>query len=240
MALPHIDIPTYEIELPISKQKIKFRPFLVKEQKILLMAMESGEKETIETNIKQVLQNCMVDRIDIESLPIIDIEYYFLNLRARSVGEIVESKYKCENIVNEKECGNIMDTKFNILDVNVEIPEIGNDTIRLTDSIGLKMKYPDFSVIKKLQKTESATDVAFELIIDCIDYIFDAENLYHAHETPRKELMDFLESLTKEQFEKLEGFVDNLPKLKKTIQVNCSKCGFSHKIEVQGLDDFFG
>ena len=123
MALPKIDTPTYEITLPVSKQKLKFRPFLVKEQKILLMAMESGEKTVIENNIRQVLQNCALDAIDVEQLPLIDIEYYFLQLRARSVGEVVESKYKCENEVDGKICGHINDVSFNILDTQVEFPE---------------------------------------------------------------------------------------------------------------------
>lgn len=240
MALPKIDAPTYEISLPVSKKNVKFRPFLVKEQKILLMAMESGEKDVIENNIRQVLQNCSLEQaIDVENLPLIDIEYYFLNLRARSVGEKVETKYRCENDVDGKPCGHINDVSFNILDTKVEFPEEMNDTIPLDGKIGIKMKYPEFSVIRKLENAETITDVGFELVIDCIDYIYDEDNIYHAHETPKEELMQFLESLTKEQFDKIESFVDNMPKLEKKINFICSKCGFNHNINVQGLDDFF-
>lgn len=240
MALPKIAVPEYEITLPVSKNKIMFRPFLVKEQKILLMAMESGETDTIERNIKQVLNNCLVTPLDINSLPLVDIEYYFLNLRARSVGEIIETKYKCENKVDDKVCGNVMETNINILDVEISLPEVLNDVIELTDKVGIKMKYPNYSVINRIQKADSVTDIAFELILDCIEYIYDADNLYYAKETPKDELMAFLETLTEKQFEKLESFVDNIPKLKKQINVKCKKCGFDHKINVEGLDDFFG
>lgn len=229
----------YEVELPISHQTIKYRPFLVKEQKILLMAMESGDKENIELNIRQVLQNCIVSDINIDNLPVTDMEYYFLHLRARSVGEVVESKYKCENIVGEKECGNIMETQFNILDVKVEFPKTNTDTIKLTDTVGIKMKYPEFSVLQKIKKAENITDTAFELLVNCIEYVYDADNFYYAHETPREEIVQFLESLTKDQFEKLQEFVNNMPSLQKNIDITCSKCGFKHNIEVQGLDSFF-
>jgi hypothetical protein len=240
MALPKIDAPTYEITLPVSKKQLKFRPFLVKEQKILLMAMETGEKEIIENNIKQILQNCAISDFDVDATPIVDIEYYFLNLRARSVGEIVETKYKCENVVNSEVCGNVMDTKFNLLDIELEIQnELAEDTIVLSGDVGIKMKYPDFAVVEKLQQSDSVTDSAFEFIIECIDYIYDSDNVYYAHETPQEEIQVFLESLTKEQFEKIETFVDRLPKLSKKIEATCKKCGFHHTINVEGLEDFF-
>lgn len=239
MALPKITTPIYELTLPISKKFIKFRPFLVKEQKILLMALESGESGAIESNIKHVLNNCLITDLDIDTLPIVDVEYFFLHLRARSVGEVIESKYKCENEVDGKKCNNMMETSFNILEVNVESPKQLNDTIVLSDGVGIKLKYPNFDVVERLQEQESATDSAFELILDCIDYIYDDENVYHAYESTKEELMSFLESLTSEQFEKLQEFIDNLPKLKKDIQITCSKCGFKHNIRIEGLDSFF-
>ena len=241
MALPKISVPTYEISLPVSHSKIKFRPFLVKEQKILLIAMESGDKETIETNIHQILNNCTLnDDINIDDLPIVDIEYYFLNLRARSVGEVIQSRYKCENDVNGTPCNNLMETEFNLLDVNIKLPAEGSDLIELSQGVGIKMKYPNFSVTKKLKKSETMIDTAFDLLVECIDYIYDEDNLYHAKETPKEELMEFLESLTKAQFENIENFIQNLPKLDKTVEIDCKKCGFHHKISIEGLEDFFG
>lgn len=240
MALPKIDTPVYDLDLPLSKKHIKFRPFLVKEQKNLMMAMEADDKETIERNIRQVLNNCTItEGINIDKLPVIDIEYYFLNLRARSVGEIVENKYVCTNEVDGKQCGNKMLATFNILDVNVEFDPNSSDEIKINDKITIKMKYPEFSLVHKLSSKESAVDVAFEVVLDSIDYIFDGEQYYYAAETPREELMQFIESLNQEQFSKLEDFFNHLPKMNKKIEMKCSKCGFDHTISMEGLESFF-
>jgi hypothetical protein len=239
MALPKIDTPKYEVILPVSKKKVNFRPFLVKEQKILLMAMESGESNFIQNNIKQVLQNCSIDEIDVSSLPMVDVEFYFLNLRAKSVGEIVETKYKCENEVDGKKCDNTMEVSYNILDVEVKMTENSDDIIKLTDSVGIKMKYPNFSVVDSLKDVDSLTDIAFELIIQCIDYIYDGDDLYYAFETPKEELNEFLDSLTKEQFTRIEKFIEDIPRIEKIIEMKCSKCGYEHKIVAKELTDFF-
>ena len=161
MALPKIDSPIYDLELPLSKQKIRFRPFLVKEQKNLLMAMESNDSDSIEKNIKQVLTNCtLTEKFDVDSLPVLDIEYYFLNLRARSVGEVVENKYRCDNQITTeagdvKSCGNIMESSLNILDIKVEFNKENQDVIQLTPTISVRLKYPQFSVLKKLKDLSS-------------------------------------------------------------------------------------
>ena len=241
MALPRIDTPVYDLELPLSKKTIKFRPFLVKEQKNLMMAMEADDKETIEKNIRQVLTNCtLTEGIVIDKLPVIDVEYYFLNLRARSVGEIVENKYICTNEVDGVQCDNKMAVKFNILDVKVEFDPESSDEIKINDKIVIKMKYPEFSLVKKLSDKESAVDVAFEVVLDSIDYIYDGEQYYYAAETPKAELMEFIESLNQDQFSKLEEFFNHLPKMNKKIEMKCSKCGFDHTISMEGLESFFG
>jgi hypothetical protein len=241
MALPKIASPIYELDLPLCKKHIRFRPFLVKEQKNLLMAMEAGDKDSIEQNIRQVLNNCtLTEDVDIEKLPVIDIEYYFLNLRARSVGEIVENKYRCDNQVDGKSCGNIMETYLNILDLKVEGIKENNDIIQLNDQISIKLKYPEFSVLKKLSKLEDTTQIAFEMIADSIEYIYDGEQMYYAHETTSAELIEFVESLNQQQFAKIEDFFANLPKLQKKIDIKCSKCGFDHSLDVEGLESFFG
>ena len=140
MALPKLDVPTYEVELPVSKIKIKYRPFLVKEQKNLMMAMESNETSTIQQNIKDILYNCTItEGIEIDSLPIIDVEYYFLQLRAKSIGEIVEARYRCNNEVDDKECGNIMETNINLNDIGVQMEGSVDPEIQLTDKIIIKM-----------------------------------------------------------------------------------------------------
>jgi hypothetical protein len=239
MPLPKIDVPTYEIELPLSKKKIKFRPFLVKEQRNLLMAMESNDTDTVHNSIKDILNNCtLTEGIVIDKLPIVDIEYYFINLRAKSVSEVVETKYKCNNEVEDKLCGNIMDVEINLLDINVEgIKE--NEDVQLTEKIFVKLRYPQFYVVKDSVEMESITQITFNMIAESIEYIFDGDQYHYASEAQPGELLEFVESLNQNQFEKLEQFFNDLPKLKKDIEIKCSKCGFEHSIEVEGLESFF-
>ena len=239
MALPKIDTPIYEIDLPLSKQHIRFRPFLVKEQRNLMMALEANDAETVEMNIKQVLNNCtLTEGVDIEKLPIVDVEFYFLNLRARSVGEVAENKYKCNNEVDGKECGSIMDVPVNILDLELDMGQ-APDVIKLTDNMAVKLKYPEFSVVKRIKNVDNVSDFAFTMIAESIEYIHDGEQFYYANESTPAELIEFVESLNQEQFSKLEEFFNNLPRLKKTIEFDCKKCGFHHTIEAEGLESFF-
>lgn len=239
--LPKIDVPVYELDLPLSKKHIRFRPFLVKEQKNLLMAMESDDKDTIERNIRQVLNNCtLTEGVDIDSIPVIDIEYYFINLRARSIGEIVENDYVCTNKPDgQNDCGGKMKGRLNLLDIKVEFDPIITDMIQLTDKLSIKMKYPEFSLIDKIRNKDTAVDIAFEVIVNSIDYIYDGEQYYYAHESTKEELMQFIESLNQDQFDKLESFFDKLPTLNKIMEIKCPKCGFDHSIEMDGLESFF-
>ena len=241
MALPKLDVPTYEIELPISKKKIKYRPFLVKEQKNLLMALESNESSTIQQNVRDILNNCtLTENINIDKLPIIDVEYYFINLRSKSVGEIVETRYRCNNEVEEKVCGNIMEASVNLQNIQPYREEEVSPEIQLTDKIMIKMKYPEFGIIKDSLNMEDITEVTFNLISESIEHIFDGDQFYYAHEAEPGEMLEFVEGLNQAQFEKVEHFFNNLPKLKETVEMTCSKCGFYHKIDVEGLENFFG
>jgi len=240
MALPKIDTPTYTLELPLSKKTVLYRPFLVKEQRNLMMALEADDKDTVERNVKQVLTNCTLSTdIDIDDLPVLDIEYYFINLRARSVGEIVENKYICTNTVDDKQCGNKMEIKLNLLEVKVDMPD-QPDVIKLTDTMAIKLRYPKFSIISKLSEKQSAVEVAFDIMVESIEYIFDGQQYYYAVDSTKQELTEFIESLSQEQFSKLEAFFENLPKIKKHVDMKCSKCGFDHSMDIEGLENFFG
>jgi hypothetical protein len=241
MALPKLDVPTYEIELPVSKTKVKFRPFLVKEQKNLLMAIESNESTTIQQNVKDILNNCTItEGINIDNLPIIDVEYYFVNLRAKSVGEVVQSRYKCNNTVNDRECGNIMEKDINLLELKVLMDDTISPEIQLTNKVSIKMKYPQFGIVQDSLKYEDITDITFNMIANSIEYIYDGEQFYYGHEAPPGEMLEFVEGMNQEQFAKVEEFFNKLPKLKETIDLTCSKCSFQHKIDVEGLENFFG
>ena len=251
MALPKIDTPTYEIDLPVSKKKIKYRPFLVKEQRNLLMAMETSESGSVHGAIRDILHNCtLTENIDIDRLPIIDIEYYFINLRAKSVGEVIESKYRCNNIVDgmpdetgvpmtQKECGNTMEHNINLLDIKVEMNEDVSPDIQLTDKLSIRMKYPEFGIVKDSIDMQDETEIKFNMLARSIEHIYDGEQFYYANETPIQEMVEFVENLNQSQFEKIENFFNNLPKLKEKLEMTCSKCNFHHVINVEGLESFF-
>lgn len=240
MALPKLDVPTYEIELPLSKKKLKYRPFLVKEQKALLMAMESGDAASIQHNVREILNVCtLTTGIDIDELPIVDVEYYFINLRAKSVGEISESKYRCNNIVNDKECGNVMESQINLTEIYPETEKVVDSEIKLTDKIVIKMKYPQFSLIKDSVNMDDIAEVTFHMIASSIEYIYDGEQFYYGKETPKEEMLQFVEGLNNQQFEKIEEFFINQPRMKRKVEMTCSKCGFQHSLDVEGLEGFF-
>ena len=241
MALPKLEVPTYELELPLSGKKIKYRPFLVKEQKNLMMAMESGDAETIQYNVREILNVCtLTPGIDIDDFPILDVEYYFINLRAKSVGEVVESKYRCNNDLGDKECGNIMETKIDLTTIKPEWEEKVDPEIKITDKLIVKMRYPKFGIIKDSVNIDNVTDVTFNMIASSIEYIYDGEQFYYAKETTLEELVEFIEMLSQEQFEKLEEFFNSMPKLKTNVKMKCKKCGFDHSFEIEGLQNFFG
>ena len=238
--MPKIDSPIFELDLPLSGKHIRFRPFLVKEQKNLLMALEADDVETINNNIKQVLNNCLLDdNLDIDTLPILDIEYYFLNLRARSVSEVVEAKYKCNNPVDDKECGNIMDANINVLDIKVTKDENIKEIIQINDTIAVKLKYPTFSSIANAAEVKDVNEIALQMVVDSIDTIYDGQQSFPAKESSKEELMEFVESLNQHQFQKIQEFFENLPKLDKLINLKCKKCGFDHVIVFEGLESFF-
>jgi hypothetical protein len=241
MALPKLDVPSYEVELPISKTKIKFRPFLVKEQKNLLIAIEANDSITIQQSIRDILNNCtLTEGVNIDKLPIIDVEYYFVQLRAKSVGEVVESRYRCNNEVEGKVCNNIMEKEVDLTQIQVTQNPENNPEIQISDKIQIKMKYPEFGIVKDSLKYDSTNDITFNMIAESIEYIYDGDQFYYGHEAQPGEMLEFVESMNQEQFNKVEKFFENLPKLKETLNIKCSKCGFDHTIEVEGLENFFG
>ena len=241
MALPKLEVPTYELELPLSKKKIKYRPYLVKEQQALMMALESSDAKTIHHNVREILTVCTLSKdVDIDELPIVDIEYYFLQLRAKSVSEISESKYRCNNEVDDKVCGNIMEAKIDLTEIQPVQEEYVDPEIKLTDTITIKMKYPPFKLVKDSIDMDNITEVTFNMLAQSIEYVYDSEQFHYAKEVPVQELVEFIEQLNQEQFEKLEKFFNSIPKLSKKIDMTCSKCGFEHHLDVEGLESFFG
>lgn len=250
MPLPKIDLPIFELKLISQPEPIKFRPFLVKEEKLLLMALQSGKEEDILNTIKQVVNNCLLTEIDISKLPIFDIEYLFLNIRARSIGEKVETYYMCRNVVGKKQnedgeeeeqhCMHMMPIEVNILEIKPPIDDLPTK-IYLTKEIGLKLDFPTLRNYKSIENMllSETTDEVFNLIYDCAEYVFDENGVYYKNETSKEEFIAFLESLTQEQFDKVTDFFEKLPTVSHDVEHKCQKCGFEHKLHLEGLNDFF-
>lgn len=242
--LPKIDVPIFTVDLLSVDNPVRFRCFTVKEEKLFLMASESNDPKAMLDTTRQVLRNCVLDELDIENIPAFDIETLFMNIRARSVGETVNLKYKCNNVVGEDEEGNAKRCNHNVqIDVNLlEIkPSFGeghDKKVTITDTIGFVLKYPNLKALEKVQQAGDASGM-IGLAVDCIDYIYDGDNVYYAKDTPRDELVEWVERLQSKELEKVRKFFDTLPKIKKDLDFHCSKCGYQEVIPVEGLENFF-
>jgi hypothetical protein len=245
MALPKIDVPTYETTLISSGKKVKYRPFLVKEQKLFLMASQStDEKETVDV-VKQVLNNCILSDINVDDLPTFDLEHLFMQLRARSVGEVVNLKYNCNNTVKDdkgedKVCGGLVKFDLNILDIKPTIDPGHNSKIEITDKLGIVMKYPTLGMVKNFDNLQNESiDTIMDVIVSCIDFIYDDEQMYYAKDSTKEELMEFVDNLQQDDLEKIQKFFTTMPKISKSLDFKCGKCGYEEKIVVEGIQNFF-
>jgi len=241
--LPKIDVPIYELKLISSGKSVRFRPFLVKEQKLLLMTAQSDDPKDALNVVKQISKNCIIDDIDVESLPVFDLEYIFLNLRARSVNEVVNLQYKCNNKIKdesneEKVCGSLEKFDINLLEITPTKSLQHDKKIMLSEKLGIMMKYPTFEMVANL-KGQNENEILMELLINCIDYIFDDDKLYYAKDVTREELVEFVDNLQQKDSEKIQQFFETTPKIKKSLNFNCRKCGYKEDITVEGLQNFF-
>jgi hypothetical protein len=240
--LPKIDVPVYDLKLLSTGKKVKFRPFTVKEEKLFLMAAEANDAKTVTETIKQIINNCLLDKVDVDELPLFDIEQIFIQLRAKSVGEIVNLKYRCNNKIldqetkEEKNCNTVVEID---VDLNEIVPKEGikkENKIEITENLGLVMKYPSLKVLADYDDEESSV---LNTIISCIDYIYDKDQIYYAKDTTKEELMEFVESMQTKDLQKMKEFFDNTPKLKKNIHFKCPKCSYEEDVLVEGLESFF-
>ena len=230
MSLPKLNTPVYEAILPSTDKVIKFRPFLVKEEKVLLTAMEDGSQTALMNAIKTILKNCVQGNLDVERLPLFDIEYLFLKLRSRSVGEISEIGLKCTDM----ECGGVNQLSINMDEIEVTKPEGHNRKIMISDDVGVMMSYP-------VMKTSGITEEdGMAIVKDCIEMIFTEEETHERDSFTSKELDEFIDSMDTKQFAKIKEFFDTMPKLQHTINYKCEKCGEDKEVTLQGLDSFFG
>lgn len=230
MSLPILNTPTYELNLPSTGQKVIYRPFLVKEHKVLLTMTGADDSEAGRI-VKDLVDACTFNKLNVSKLPHFDIEYVFLNIRAKSIGEMVEVVVNCD-------CGNKIDASFNIEDLRIEKNENHSNKIMVTDTIGVEMSYPVFDEIIDIFSAKN-TDEVFKLVTNSIVSIFDEESYYSAEDYSKEEINEFLNSLTKQQFEKIENFFTSSPKVVQVIETDCDKCGRHNVSRLEGLANFF-
>ena len=240
MALPKLNVPVYEAILPSTEKVIKYRPFLVKEEKILLTALEADDTKALSGAVKQIVNNCVQGELDVDKLPTFDIEYLFLRLRAKSVGEKVTVGLKpwgCPN--NEgKLCENTTEIEINLEEVKVDKKKAPSPKIMLDDKIGIKMKYPNIDTINLTGTTSEAAGM--DVIKGCVDMIFTEEDTHERDSFTDEELDEFIDSLNSQQFKLIKDFFDNMPVLKHTVKYKCNTCGEEKETILQGLNSFFG
>lgn len=234
--LPKITVPTFEATIPSTKQKITYRPFLVKEEKILLMAMEGKDNREIVKSVSKILKDCINEDIDPTKLAFFDVEYLFLKLRGKSVGEAIDLKIKH---LDDSECKHATEVSVDIDSIEVEIKDDHNQVIKFDDNLGIKMKYPTIENIDSVNENLATNDVdrLFALITSSVDNVFTSETVYDSF--TKKEVEEFIEQLNQNQFGKIIDFFQNLPRIKKEVKYTCPKCKKDESIMLEGLSSFF-
>lgn len=236
MPLPKIDLPIFTITLPLSKKKLTLKPFVTREEKILYQALESGDEGAMVTAIKQLVTNCAITEIDVDKLPILDLEYIFIQLRARSVGEVVNARYTCQHETDGKVCNNLVTIPINIQTLEPTMPKEDFSVVQVTEDTVMKLKYPTFEIVNELAHTqESDDDVSYKILAKCIESVCKGDEVFDKFTL--EEAVDFLLSLKRDVFEKVEKFLNNQPEIKVVLDFNCLKCGYKDTIEINGLDD---
>ena len=236
MALPKINTPTYELVVPSTNEKIKYRPFLVKEEKILLIAMESNENNQILQAVKDIVLECTFNKLNLGDMPMFDVEYIFLQIRGKSVGEVSKLSLLCQD--DGETYANV---EVDLNDINVEVSENHTNKIELTDEMGIIMKYPTLDAFNDTGISEINSKNMLDVISSCILQIYDkkGEEVFDAKDQTQEELTNFIGDLNSKQFKDLQNFFETMPKLQHTVIVKNPKTEVENKVVLQGLNDFF-
>ena len=237
MPLPKSSTPVYELELPSIKKKIKYRPFLVKEEKVLIMALESQDMKQITGAVKNVLSSCILSRgVKVENLSTFDIEYLFLNVRGKSVGELIDVIVTCPDD-GETE----VEVQINIDDIQINVSDEHNRDIKLDDELSIRMKYPSLDEFVKtnFDGGDVSIDQGFDIITSCVDQVYSEEESWNTADCTKKELDEFVGNLTSSQFAKVEKFFSTMPKLSHTLKVTNPKTGVENEVVLEDLASFF-
>lgn len=236
MSLPVLTTAKYTLKLPSTGEVIEFRPYLVKEEKLLMIAQESGDSEQMIKAIMDLVKSCTFGQADPKDICLFDLEYIFLKIRAKSVGEISTVTLQCE----KEECKAKTEVDINLDEIEVEFPQETSDTIQLTDTIGIKMNYAKVSRLLEVSRDiKNDVEAFISLAISCIEHIYDDEKIYKAEESSIKELNEFIDSLDRKQFNSLQEYVLNMPRLQKEVTFKCIKCGHEQTVLIEGLQNFF-
>jgi len=237
MALPIIETPRYELTLPSSDVQVQFRPFIVKEEKVLLIAMESKDNNEIINATKDILKACTFDKLDIDTLPMFDIEYLLLQIRGKSVGEVAKFKVICPD---DKQTPT--DVELDLSTINVQVDDDHSNKVVIDEKreLGLVLNYPSLGITKAgFDVNKENVDTMFKVVANCIDHIYEGEKTYPAKDSTQKELITFLEGLSQEAFLKIKKFFDTMPQLRQEVEVTNPKTGIVSKVTFKGLQDFF-
>lgn len=237
MALPKIEVPTYELTLPSRDERIGFRPFTVKEEKILMIAGESENQDEIYNAIVKIIDACTFNKIESIKLPLFDIEYIFLQIRSKSVGEIAKFRVVCPDDMET-----YADVEVDISKVDVQVDDNHTNKIMLDESrnLGVVFTYPTMGVTKVAKNISDAkTEDIFEIIYSCVDHIFEGEKIYPGKDTSRDEMVEFFDSISQENLVDIRKFFDTMPQLKHTMEVENPKTNVKSEITFRGLNDFF-
>jgi hypothetical protein len=237
MPLPSQAVPTYTLTIPSSGEDLKFRPFLVKEQKALLIAQQSDDALIMIDTLKSVVQACALKELDVSNMAIFDLEYVFSQIRAKSVGETVDLFFFCDTCEDEKAKVKIT---IDLTKLQVTKDPTHISKIELFEDVGIVMKYPGIDIINKVDNIDyNQVDIVFEIIVNCIDHIYNSQEVFYAKEQTKEELETFLNNLTQDQFHKVQSFFETMPKLKHKVNFNCPVCSKPHERVMEGLSNFF-
>ncbi len=238
MALPMMNTPTYNMVVPSSGVSVKFRPFLVKEEKALLIAQQSEDLMVMVDTLKSVVKTCVLDTIDANKLATFDLEYMFTQIRAKSVGEVIELIFPCDIDHGEDNEKARVKVSIDLTTIQVEKQDNHTNKIDLFGDVGVVMKYPTIDVMRKLDDTDSIDNI-FDVVAMSVDYIYQGEEIFYAKEQKHEEMLQFLNNLTSEQFVKIQNFFDTMPRIKKQIEYTCPVCQKQHKKMLEGMQSFF-
>lgn len=234
MPLPIIETPKYETRIPSTGVRIHYRPYLVKEEKILMVAKETTDQKQIMQAVKDVIASCTFNQVDPSTLSVFDLEYLFLKLRCKSVGEISKLMIKCDK------CDKPNQQEINLDEISVDTSALPSPKIMLTEKIGVVMNWPRVDLIGDIASGNlSQQDTVMSIIIGCIDSIFDDKGVYRASDQSKEELTTFVESLNQTQFQKIQSFIEATPKLEHTLKFKCAHCGHDNSQTIRGLQGFF-